>query len=146
MKRTLSIIAYALITVAVFGQDQKNYGRYTTLRLAVLDTEFNIHSNKIVKALCRYEFKTSNLTQAMTNTVLGRFNWTSFCAIVNPAKDVYVYDCPTMKAGNFMSFDDLATIKGWVDNNPKIAVDWIRDDERAAFDLANGVRNEPGEE
>ena len=140
MKKILQIITYALITVAVIGQDQKNYGRYTTLRLAVLDTEFVLRENKIVTALCRYEFKTSDLTQAMTNTVLGRFNKTSFCAIVNTNKAVYVYDCPTMKAGNFMSWDDLDRIKTWTDNNPKIAIDWIRDDERDAFDLSNGVR------
>ena len=140
MKRILHILIYSLITIACLGQDKLNYGRYSTLRLAVEANEFNTHSNKIVKALCRYEFKTQHLTQAMTNTVLGRFNRTKFCAVVNTNKAVYIYDCPVMKAGNLMSFSDLVTIKAWVDDNPKVAVDWIRDDERDATDLANGVR------
>jgi len=138
MKRILTSLLL-MITLSAKAQDEKNYGRYTTLRLGVTAGEFVAQSNKIVTALCRYEFKTQEITDAMRTTVLGRFNTDSFVATVNTNIAVYVYDCPVQKAGNIFSWADLAKVKEWVDNNPKIAVDWIRDDQRDAFDEANGI-------
>jgi len=141
MKTILTSMMLTLLIVGLCRADDKsNFGRYTTLRLGVVAAEYELKKDKILTALCRYEFKTEALTQAMTNQVLARFNWTSYCAAVNPSKDVYVYDCPVMKAGNIFSWDDLNTMKSWVDNNPKIAMDWIRDDERDSFDANNGIQ------
>ena len=140
MRKWIGIILILSVCAGLTAQDAKNFGRYTTLRLACSKNAYDTHENKILTTLCRYEFKTSSLTQAMTNQVLARFDKDNFCAIVNPSIDVYVYDCPVQKAGNIFSWSDLAQVKTWVDNNPQIFMDWIRDDERNAFDTNAGVR------
>ena len=140
MKKILALILTLSIVAGITAQDAKNYGRYTTLRVACSKNAYDTHENKILTTLCRYEFKTSSLTQAMTNQVLARFDKDNFCAVVNTNIAVYVYDCPVQKAGNIFSWDDLDRVKTWVGNNPQIFMDWIRDDERNQFDSDAGVR------